>query len=66
MEVEVKLISKDQTVIENLDESYLGQNKKCLLYFEDASFRFADVQTPTKVCIIYYKDIELEILKKHK
>lgn len=66
MEIEVKVISKNKIILENLDDSYVGETKKCLLYFEDASFRFQDPKSPLKKCNLFYKDIELEILKKQK
>ena len=50
MEIEVKVVSKNKNIIEHLDETYLGELKKCFLYFEDASFKFVDASSPLKQC----------------
>ena len=66
MEVEIKILVKDENILEHLDDSYVGHSKQCLLYFEDANFRFVDKSTPLKNGSLFYKDFEHEVLKKQK
>jgi len=66
MDVNVKAISKDRSILQHLDESYLDESKPCLLYFEDASFKIVDKTSPTKTCSVFYKEIEPEIIKKQR
>lgn len=66
MEAEVKVISKEKTILDQLDTSYIGEMKQFTLYFEDASFKFVDKMFPLKSCTLFYKEIELEIIKKKK
>ena len=66
MDSEVKVVSKEKTILDQLDSSYIGELKQCMLYFEDASFKFVDKASPSKSCTLFYKEIELEIIKKQK
>ncbi len=67
MEVEVKVIAKEKILLEQLDECFLGDPKVFVLYFEDdAYFKCVDKNDPSKSCIIFYKEIEHETIRKQK